>query len=394
MAYGNPKQAYERLMTMMFASMGKENKAAIEQHIAWLKGKGSNPRTVLKHLYHLQRFMVALDKGVVLDKITKEEVERAMAKVEESDYALETKNQIKTVLKLFYKHRQGEDERYPKVVSWIKLSNKTRKFLPEDILSEEEVLKMLESARSDRDRAVIALLFDAGIRIGELISLRVKDVAFGDNLSHITVNGKTGMRQIPIVFSVPYLARYFDTIKGASPSDLFWRTRNGSGADYLDYAAALKMVKDVARRAKINKRVYPHLFRHSRASYYANKVTEQQLKAYFGWSGSSRMAGTYVHLSGRDIDNAILGANGLKPKDEPIEPKLKIKSCARCREGNPADADYCVRCGGPLDIKVAMEAQAKETDMKQAIVEALKDPKAIEDIVHAYLLMQTKKGKK
>ena len=40
-----------------------------------------------------------------------------------------------------------------------------------------------------------------------------------------------------------------------------------------------------------------------------------------------------------------------------------------------------------------MEVQSKETDMKQAIAEALKDPKAIEEIVHAYLMMQTKKGK-
>jgi site-specific recombinase XerD/ribosomal protein L40E len=394
MAYGNPKQAYERLMDTMFASMGKENRAAIEQHVAWLKAKGSNPRTVLKHLYHLQRFIVKLDKGVILDNITREEVERAMARVEETDYSLEVKNQIKIVLKLFYKHRQGEDERYPRAVSWIKTSNKTRKILPEDILSEAEVLKMIKNARCERDRAIIALLFDTGIRIGELLSLRVKDVTFGNEISHITVNGKTGMRQIPVIFSVPYLARYADTVEVSSSSEPFWQTRNKSGSDRLDYPAARKMIKDVTKRAKINKRIYPHLFRHSRASFYANKVTEQQLKAYFGWSGSSRMAATYVHLSGRDIDNAILGANGLKPKDEQTEPILKVKPCQRCQERNPVDATYCVRCGGPLDIKTAIEVQAREERTKQEIAEALKDPKAIEEIVHAYLMMQAKKGKK
>jgi hypothetical protein len=41
-----------------------------------------------------------------------------------------------------------------------------------------------------------------------------------------------------------------------------------------------------------------------------------------------------------------------------------------------------------------MNAQSKEADLKHGIAEALKDPKAIEEIVHAYLLMQAKKEKK
>ena len=106
------------------------------------------------------------------------------------------------------------------------------------------------------------------------------------------------------------------------------------------------------------------------------------------------MAATYVHLSGRDIDNAVLQANGAKIDNSVIEPKLKVKVCSRCQFSNPIESKYCNRCGAPLDATLLMEVQNKETDIRQGIAEALKDPKAIEDIVHAYLLMKAKKGKK
>lgn len=106
------------------------------------------------------------------------------------------------------------------------------------------------------------------------------------------------------------------------------------------------------------------------------------------------MASTYVHLSGGDIDNAVLQANGVKLSQEEIAPKLTVKTCNRCQFQNSVDSKYCNRCGLPLDERIMMEAQSRETDMKQAIAEALKDPKAIEEIVHAYLMMQVKKEKK
>jgi len=106
------------------------------------------------------------------------------------------------------------------------------------------------------------------------------------------------------------------------------------------------------------------------------------------------MAATYVHLSGRDIDNAVLQANGVKVDNSMMEPKLKVKVCRRCQFSNPIESKYCNRCGAPLDETLIMEVRDKETDIKQAIAEALKDPKAIEEIVHTYLMMQANKGKK
>jgi ribosomal protein L40E len=140
------------------------------------------------------------------------------------------------------------------------------------------------------------------------------------------------------------------------------------------------MIKRTAKAAKLRKRVYAHLFRHSRASYYANKLTEQQLKAFFGWTGDSRMAGTYVHLSGRDIDNAVMQANDVEVKTERTAPMLKVKTCQKCRFDNGIDSTYCARCGATLEIYTAVKKNEERGAVSDFMTEALNDPEKVDKI--------------
>ena len=188
--------------------------------------------------------------------------------------------------------------------------------------------------------------------------------------------------------------QYLNTMPNAKPGDNLWQT-----IGTWEYTGKTvrsdgirQMLKRLARKAGINKRIYPHLFRHSRASIYANKLTEQQLKVYFGWTGDSKMAATYVHLSGRDIDNAIIHAYGGKPDVAVEEVKLKVKVCARCQFDNPVDAKYCNRCGSPLDISTAVLEEKTSIEIRNSLMESIKDPKLLEEIVHQYLLEKKKKG--
>jgi integrase/recombinase XerD len=382
MAYNDPESALENLTAkMMGSNINKENKKAIKEHIAWLRANGSNVRTIIKHLYHLERFLNVLDKSVAFDTATRRDIEKAMAKIETSHYANETKSQIKFVLKAFYKHRLGEDLSYPKIVAWIKATKSSKRVLPEDILTEEEIIKMIGAANNDRDKAITALLFDSGVRIGELMTMRVKDIDLSGNLAHITVNGKTGMRRIPIMFSVSHVSKYMEVLKNPAPEDPLWRIRWDVSKVPMDYSGIRKMLKISAERAGIKKRIYPHLFRHSRASYYANRMTEQQLKVFFGWAGGSTMVATYVHLSGKDIDNAILQANGEKTREEVYEPKLKVIPCPRCRENNGPSSRFCIRCGSPLDIATALKEEELAEDGKEILKRSIVDKKIDDKVV-------------
>jgi hypothetical protein len=83
---------------------------------------------------------------------------------------------------------------------------------------------------------------------------------------------------------------------------------------------ALHVVKKAARRAGIEKRVWSHQFRHSRATYLlANGMTEAQVKALLGWSPGSTMLSRYSHTASRDAYRSLLALSGLEPEPVTIE---------------------------------------------------------------------------
>jgi len=327
----------------------KANKEAARKRIANMTAKGMNPRTII----HYKR-------------VKKEDLEEVFSKIELGGYSDSTKEKIRIAAKTFYKYHLGEDLYYPKQVAWIRVKKKSKPKLPE-ILTEDEVKRMIEATPNQRDKAIIALLFDAGIRSGELANMKVKDVDLTGEPGHIIVDGKTGMRRIPIFFSAPYLARYMDSGNRDPKDYLFLTIGSWSNTGIpVDAKGISKMLKLIAKKAGIQKRMYPHLFRHSRASWYANKMTEQQLKVFFGWVGDSKMAATYVHLSGRDIDNAALQANGKVVRIEETMPRLTSRKCPRCQEENAVSSLHCSRCGATMDIATLM----KERELHQSLEEA------------------------
>ena len=119
---------------------------------------------------------------------------------------------------------------------------------------------------------------------------------------------------------------------------------------------ALK-IKKLFAKADIKKKCNPHFFRHSRATFLANHLTEFQMNQYFGWAQGSDMPSTYVHMSGKAVDNALLKLNGLKKNESKNESVLKPQVCKRCSENNPADSKFCRRCGAVLNIDTALEVQ-------------------------------------
>ena len=136
------------------------------------------------------------------------------------------------------------------------------------------------------------------------------------------------------------------------------------------------MLSVMASRANIRKRVNPHSFRHARTSNLANVLTEAQMKEYLGWVGDSKIASTYVHLSGRNIDNALLKLNGIKTEDEvnSEEHTLRIKTCLRCQESNSPTSGFCSRCGCPLDVRTAMQLHEEELKTDHVMDWLVDDP--------------------
>ncbi len=134
----------------------------------------------------------------------------------------------------------------------------------------------------------------------------------------------------------------------------------------LSYRYITKKILDTTmERAGIDKPSNPHHYRHSRASHLATELKEAQLCEWFGWVQGSDVPARYVHLSGRDIDNAYDEMHGLYEPDEDEETS-DVVECGRCQELNEPSASYCMRCGFALDQETAAEIEEQtEQDVKE-----------------------------
>jgi site-specific recombinase XerD len=332
----------------------KANEEIAEPNISYVmafKGhlelKNRKPQTLARVVRELRFIFKCMKKDAKL--AARADIERLVTLINKSGKAPISRKKIKQTLRAFYKWL-FKSNAYPEIVAWIEVDRVASIKLPEELLNEEEIAKLLENCKNQRDKAVVALLFDTGMRIGELLNLKIKDIVLNkDNPSYAIVDGKTGKRRVTLVFSVPYLVNYLNNEPRTSkPESSLFIT---SSKNPLDYDNVRKLLHDLKERTGIKKRLHPHLFRHSRASIYANTMTEQQLKKYFGWAGGSQMAAVYVHLSGKDVDDAVLKANGIiDEKGIKVQPKLINKACYKCHQINEATAKYCSNCGSQLDM--------------------------------------------
>lgn len=333
------------------------NKDMIRDFVDCCYTEGLTDHRVLKYVSSLRQIAQSIDCD--FDKVTEKEVKKVVSQLERSDKSDWTKHDKKVALKKFFKWVNGGEE-HP-ATKFIKTTMKHKnKKLPDDLLTEADVLKMVNEAMNSRDKAMIALLWDIGARIGEVGSLQIKHVKFDEYGAIILVDGKTGPRRIRAVWSVAYLMNWLEEHPSANdPNAPLWInfSQLQNSIESMRYEAIVMQIKRTAKRAGVNKKITPHLFRHSRATFMANHLTEAQMNEYFGWVQGSDMPSIYVHLSGRDVDEAVLKANGIEIHEE--EHKPKTTACPRCKTINTPNNLFCFRCGAVLTFKTAMELEEK-----------------------------------
>ncbi len=210
--------------------------------------------------------------------------------------------------------------------------------------------RIAEVCTHPRDKALVLFLYESGCRIGELVAMKIKDVVFDKYGVQAFVNGKTGPRRIRVIACTPALAFWINYHpQKSNPDAILWSSFGRKKASALLSPAWVgKLLKVLAKKAGITKRVYPHLFRHSRATHLAKDLTEAQMKVYLGWTPGSSEPEDYVHLSGRDMDEAILKLNHMELEDKDKPESFVIGTCERCGMKNSPGFPLCIRCGSPL----------------------------------------------
>ncbi len=367
---GKLRSALERLEAN--GNVVPEARASLRELVEDLASQGLSIHRQVWYLANLVPVAAALGERFMEPSV--KDLKGYLAEVERrEDLSDWSKTDRKVAIKRYYKWLLGEDEEYPRAVKWIRttMPNHKRK-LPEDLLTQEEVEAVIGGAIYPRDKALISLLADGGLRIGEVLTLRVKDFHPDEYGGYLMVQGKTGARRVRLIDSVPYLSAWLRDHPQREDGDapLFLQLGRDRGAP-LHYAAARKAIRSAAKRAGVPlRKVNPHNFRHWRATVLAKTVPEAPLEAQMGWVPGSQMAKVYVHLSGRDVDEAILRSHGIEVGGKAEETKVPSR-CPRCRTHNTPKARFCQACGMALTQEAASKVEVIESSTVNLLMEEI-----------------------
>ncbi|MBT3304397.1 tyrosine-type recombinase/integrase [Candidatus Woesearchaeota archaeon] len=332
----------------------------------------SKPR-LINYLNKLKLLAKRLNKD--FDKVSKDDIKELVSGIQQQTYSGWTKQTYKVMLRRFYVWFER-----PELVDWIniRISRSEQKLPSEgDLLIEEEVQKLIKLADHPRNKALVSMLWESGARISELGNICIKNVVFDKHGLVLSISGKTGSRKIRLIASTPHLSTWLNVHPAKDdPSAPVWinfgNRRQNQG---MVYPAMCKMLRDLFKKAGMKKRSNPHLFRHSRATFMANHLTEFQMNQYFGWIQGSKMPSTYVHMSGKAVDSAILKMNGIEVESDKELVQERPRVCPRCDTINSYDSKHCNKCGGILDLKYAMEMDTERKHADDMMAKMLEDPK-------------------
>ncbi|PBJ13689.1 Tyrosine recombinase XerD [Flavobacterium sp. ACN6] len=204
-------------------------------------------------------------------------------------------------LKSFFNYLVFEDYRNDNPLELIE-APKTGRKLP-DTLSLEEIDNLIEAIdlstnEGERNRAMLETLYGCGLRVSELVSLKISDLFFDEGFIKITGKGNKE-RFVPIG---PLTQKYIDIYKNAIRSNLnikkgaedtLFLNRRGN---YLTRAMVFTIIKDLAQKVGLKKNISPHTLRHSFATHLLeNGADLRSIQLMLGHE-SITTTEIYVHL--------------------------------------------------------------------------------------------------
>ena len=314
-------------------------------------------RTVINNLGKFINYKDVFDKQDIIDYLNSEGFQ---------SLEVSSQNSYKAKLKafLFWIGFQKKD-----ILSILRKKNEIKKVLNKtDLLTKEEIQQIVMRMRKPIHKALFMLTLETKARKKEMITLKIKDVVFYDSHAMVYIReSKTAQRNIPIVESIPYLTRYLEDhpLLDDLEAPFFITLYRG---EYRPYS--INAFNGILRKntSFLNKRIYPHLLRHTGLTEMAKHLTEFQLKQLAGWTMDSKQAARYVHLADDDIENKILELHGIiPPKDKEDVKHIEIIRCPRCEYANSNLDKFCSRCGSALSVKIIIEHRAEAKEIEELI---------------------------
>lgn len=320
----NTKKLQNRIKSFEESNLSQQNIEDLKDFRRDYELQDYSPSTALTVLDAFKRMAPLIDFD--LRDASKEDLEELVLKVnrkEHGDYSARTIADDRAAIQTFYAWYL--DEEAPDITDFVKCSvrpSKVEPIDPEELLKVSEAEKIISACMNPRDRAMLGLLWDSGMRTKEIMDLEWRDIKIQDQgIMQVHVrNGKNGPRRIYLYESVPLVLSWLEEYPDPKPRDPMWiDLRWPQNKSKVGKRALSKQVTEASKRADIpsRRRTNPHAWRKSRATDMAAKgMNLPAANKMFGWARGSTVFKKYIWLAETDLENTMREMYDLSPKAE------------------------------------------------------------------------------
>ncbi|MBC6999985.1 site-specific tyrosine recombinase XerD [Cytophaga sp. FL35] len=265
--------------------------------------RGLSHNSIKNYLWDIEKLVGFLEKNEITDTpvgIKKEVIQQFVYEIAKT---MNPRSQARIIsgLKSFFNYLVFEDYREDNPLDLIE-SPKIGRKLP-DTLSEEEINEIigaidLSKAEGERNRAMLETLYGCGLRVTELVNLRISDLFFEEDFIKVTGKGDKE-RFVPISeYNQKYISIYLNEVRVHQKvqkgfDDILFLNRRGK---QLTRAMIFTIIKDLSIKIGLKKKISPHTFRHSFATHLLENGAD--LRAIQQMLGHESITTTevYVHV--------------------------------------------------------------------------------------------------
>ena len=265
-------------------------KTLLNNFYLYLKGKRYSKSTIQTYTLFIADF-INFHTKTPLAELTNRDVELFIETVFiERKYSISSQRQFISALKIFIVF-------YPQTkINDLSLERPKKSRTLPNVLSQEEVLRIIQLTKNLKHRAIIVLLYSSGLRIGEVTGLLLKNI---DILrKQIKVEGGKGRKDRFVVLAtsyLPLLQNYLTTFK-----PVFYFIEGPTGKKYSESSIRKFLFKSV-QKAGISKKVTPHTLRHSYATHLLeNGVGLRHIQELLGHAKPETTM-IYTHVAKKDL---------------------------------------------------------------------------------------------
>ncbi len=263
------------------------NVQLLELYIAHLLARNRSPNTIKTFKSLLKKFIEYLGNKHVKDATTWD-VDAFLAKLRASGYSERSVYTAAVAVKRF--------------MEYLGLGGNLRGFelprRPSELpryLTPDEVEAMINAASNLRDKLIVSMLYSTGMRVSELVNVRVSDVNLEER--SIRVRGKGGKERV-VFFNGKTHSLLVEYLKHMRPDEYLFP---GRGGGHIHYVTVERIVRTLAKAAGIRKRVTPHVLRHSFATHSLTRGMDiREIQELLGHA-SLKTTQVYTHVVRRKL---------------------------------------------------------------------------------------------